>query len=176
MIILTGNFTEKQLINPSDNLIVCGLHSLYGDNNALYNLKIFMDTDETLKEKWKIKRDVKRKGYSIEKVLNSIKKREEDYKNISYLKRGADLIIKFSAENMNLYNLDYDDSLILELKINNKFNIDKIQDILNTNSIKYEVKFGELDTFVFREYKPLHYDKIIQIHNYYQYILFSFQC
>lgn len=169
----TGKFTEKQLINPSDNLIVCGLHSLYDNSNTLYNLKIFMDTDEILKKKWKIKRDVKERGYSIEKVLNSIKKREEDYKKyILPQKEGADLIIKFSAENIDLYNLDYDDSLILELKINNKFNIDKIQDILNTNSIKYEVKFGELDTFVFREYKPLHYDKIIQIHNYYQYILF----
>ena len=74
----TGKFTEKQLINPSDNLIVCGLHSLYGDNDSVYNLKIYMDTDNNLKKKWKINRDVKERGYSIEKVLDSIKKREKD--------------------------------------------------------------------------------------------------
>ena len=169
----TGNFTEKQLINPSDNLIVCGLHSLYGDNNALYNLKIFMDTDETLKKKWKIKRDVKERGYSIEKVLNSIKKREEDYKKyILPQKEEADLIIKFRADNIDLYDLEKKENLILELKINNRFDVDKIKDILYKNNIEFELKYGETDTFIFTNYKPLKYDKILPINNYYQYILF----
>ena len=33
-----------------------------------------MDTDNNLKKKWKINRDVKERGYSIEKVLDSMKK------------------------------------------------------------------------------------------------------
>lgn len=168
----TGKFTEKQLINPSDNLIVCGLHSLYGDNNALYNLKIFMDTDETLKKKWKIKRDVKERGYSIEKVLNSIKKREEDYKKyILPQKEEADLVIKFRAENIDLYDLEKEENLILELKINDRFNIDMIRNILYENSIEYDL-IMDSKTYVFKTYKPLKYDKIIPINNYYQYILF----
>ena len=124
----TGKFTEKQLINPSDNLIVCGLHSLYGDNDSVYNLKIYMDTDNNLKKKWKINRDVKERGYSIEKVLDSIKKREKDFNDfILPQKENADVIVKFyTTEEIDFNNLEREIKLSLSLSISKNFNIDKI--------------------------------------------------
>ena len=124
----TGKFTEKQLINPSDNLIVCGLHSLYGNNDSVYDLKIYMDTDEDLKKKWKINRDVKERGYSIEKVLDNIKKREKDFNEfILPQKDNADLVIRFfTIEKIDFNNLEYQNKLSLELMVNNAFDINNI--------------------------------------------------
>ena len=48
-----GKFTQKQKIENSKNLIVCGLHSLYDKSDSLYDLKIFMDTDPNLKKNGK---------------------------------------------------------------------------------------------------------------------------
>ena len=55
--------------------------------NHLYNLKIFVDTNEYLKIKWKIQRDVNERGYTLEKVLNQIKDRQDDYLKYIYPQR-----------------------------------------------------------------------------------------
>jgi len=60
------------------------------------NLKIYLDTDRELIKKWKIKRDVIERGYSLEKVLKQIELREKDYNAyILYQKKNADIIIQF---------------------------------------------------------------------------------
>ena len=93
----TGKFTQKQELIPKNNIIVCGLHTLYNTHmNDIVNIKIFMDTDRELIKKWKIKRDVEQRGYTIEKVLSQLKDREMDY--ITYIevqKIYADIIINY---------------------------------------------------------------------------------
>lgn len=136
----TGKFTEKQLINPSNNLIVCGLHSLYDkDTSSAYDLKIFMDTDEELKRKWKIRRDTKERGHSLEKVSESIKKRESDFN--AYIlpqKENADLIVKFFTDDViDFNNLDIDENIKLEVLISDKFDINNILQIFIINNIEY---------------------------------------
>jgi uridine kinase len=93
----SGKFTQKQKIENTKNLIVCGLHTLYQQNmNELLNLKIYLDTERELIKKWKIKRDVIERGYSLEKVLKQIELREKDYNAyILYQKKNADIIIHF---------------------------------------------------------------------------------
>jgi uridine kinase len=55
----TGKFTNKQLIESKDNIILCGLHTLYNEKmNDIIDIKVFMDTDRELIKKWKIRRDV----------------------------------------------------------------------------------------------------------------------
>mgnify|MGYP000184421346 CR=1 FL=1 len=39
----TGTFTQPEKLETSDNIIVCGLHSLYSNNDDMYNMKIFID-------------------------------------------------------------------------------------------------------------------------------------
>ena len=50
-------------------------------------MKIYLDTDRELIKKWKIERDVKERGYSMEKVLKQIEFREKDYEEylVEYL-------------------------------------------------------------------------------------------
>lgn len=98
----TGRFTEKQKIESKENIILCGLHTIYNETlNESIDLKIFMDTDRKLIKKWKIQRDVIERGYNMEKVLKQIEAREKDY--IAYIKdqkNNADIIIHF-YENEN---------------------------------------------------------------------------
>jgi len=169
----TGRFTEKKQINPSNNLIVCGLHTIYDDNiNSIYDIKIFMDPQKELKYKWKIIRDVNERGYDINKVIDSIKKRESDYdKYISPQKDNADLIVNFFAKNeVNLYDISHQDEVSLKLIVKKEFNIEKLKKLFNHMTVEYS--FYENDgksVFVFDTYKPLQNYKYTK-NNFYDYI------
>jgi len=178
----SGKFTEKELINPTNNLIVCGLHSLYGDINqdesTLYNLKIYMDTDNELKKKWKLIRDVKERGYSIEKVLESIEKRKADFNEfIMPQKYNADLIIRFfSVDEIDLNNLDKVDRLSLELSVSKEFNIENVLKNLKNKGFNYTLTIDDkFKKIVFLEYKNLDFfesKKIAKTNSFYDYILY----
>ena len=175
----TGKFTEKQLINPSNNLIVCGLHSLYDKNtSSAYDLKIFMDTDEELKRKWKIKRDTKERGHSLEKVSESIKKRENDFN--AYIlpqKENADLIVKFFTDDViDFNNLDIDEDIKLEVLISDKFDINNILQIFNMNNIKYifdAINYDGFHKIIFPTYTTINrfLDSRLKTNSFYDYIL-----
>jgi uridine kinase len=130
----TGKFTQIQKVESKNNILLCGLHTLLNDNtNTLINLKIFMDTDRKLIKKWKIDRDVKERGYDINKVLNQIQFREKDYEEyVKNQKNNADLIIKFYEE-INL--------LKCKLLIQNKYLVEKVL----KNIIKKDIKFSYED-------------------------------
>ena len=152
----TGTFTEEQLINPSNNLIVCGLHTIYNkDSNSIYDIKIYMDPQEELKQKWKIKRDVIERGYTIEKVLESIKKRDKDF--ISHIlpqKDNADVVIRFfSKDKVDIYNLEHEDKLSLDIKISKSFIVDEIIKKLKYENILFTHTSSEhYNQFIFDEY------------------------
>jgi uridine kinase len=176
----SGSFTEKQLINPSNNLIVCGLHSLYDKNSSfVYDLKIFMDTDEQLKKKWKIKRDKEERGHSVEKILNSIKKRESDFKTyILPQKENADIVIRFfTDEEVDFNNLEKKESIKLDLSINKNFDITNILNNFDLLKINYELihQNNNFITIRFFEYQKIdifNSDKILITNTYYDYILY----
>jgi uridine kinase len=101
----TGKFTNKCKIEPKNNVILCGLHTLYSEKlNRIIDLKIYMDTDRNLIKKWKIKRDTEERNYSIEKIVKQIDSRNEDYyKYIHDQKNNADIIINhYETKEQNL--------------------------------------------------------------------------
>lgn len=163
-----GKFTDKEHIQPTDNIIVCGLHSLYLENEHLYNLKIFMDTDKKLRTDWKIKRDVYERGYNLEKVLKQINDRENDY--VSYVepqKYKSDIIINFFNDKKN--------KLKLKILIKKIFNIENIIKEFNYFGIKNKITiFGEFIEIEFDEFKETN---LLQkyphkLNNFYDYILY----
>lgn len=93
----TGKFTAKQKIEAKDNIILCGLHTLYSNKiNQILDLKIFMDTQRELITSWKIKRDTSKRGYSEEQIKKQIQDREKDYYEfIDHQKQNADIIVRF---------------------------------------------------------------------------------
>ena len=176
----SGKFTEKQLINPSDNLIVCGLHSLYGDNN-LYDVKIFMDTHEDLKKKWKIKRDVIERGYTIEKVLNSIEKRQGDFNEyITPQKENADLIVRFfTNDKIDFNDFIVGENLSLEVSVrDNCKNLKETLDVFSNSKIEFTItKNDKFYKVTFENYSELIVPNNVVLanhknYNFYDYILY----
>jgi uridine kinase len=92
----TGRFTLPRLYRPSQTIIIQGLHTLFPKTmRDTMDLKVFIKPDPLVRLAWKIKRDVGERNYSIEKVVNSLKLREEDgRKFIEPQKKFADWIIE----------------------------------------------------------------------------------
>lgn len=118
----TGKFTDKVLIEPCKNIIICGLHSFY----IKANVKIFIDIEKNLKYLWKINRDFKERKYSIDDIIKNIKKREIEYNNYIYPQiNQADIIISYYWDNelktkINIINHNNDEleRIICELQTN----------------------------------------------------------
>ena len=111
---------------------VCGLHTLYHtEMNKILNVRIFIDTDAELMKKWKIARDVSQRGHTLEKVLNQIKSREQDYNtHILSQKVNSDIIINY-YENEN-------EEMSCVLIINNECMIKKIMNYITVRKYKSE--------------------------------------
>lgn len=168
----TGKFTDKQTVEPTDNIIVCGLHSLYTNDENIYDLKIYIDTEEKLKNYWKIKRDTKERGYTLEKSLKQIESRRKDYYEYIYPQREkSDLIINFYYENLNENNFE-DKNISLRLLIKSNFDIKSIVEDLKNLKVSIEVSvennFYMLD---FKKYVDINID-IPKLNNFYDYIIF----
>jgi hypothetical protein len=99
---------------------------------CLLTYKIFMDTDQDLKKHWKVNRDVKERGYSLDQVLEKIKKREGDYLRYIYPQRNnADLIVQFNESG-------------LKLQFNDKFDLSSITGKLHEKSVNYSISFSPI--------------------------------
>jgi uridine kinase len=156
----TGKFTQEEKIESKNNIILCGLHTLYNDiTNNIIDLKIFLDTDRELIKKWKIKRDVEERGYSIEKVIKQIENREKDYfEYISNQKKNADIIIKF----YELYN-----DLNCEIKLNKKLSTYKNYLKLSNYNFDFENKNNLIKIKLKNEIEYIKYKNIIFPNNFY---------
>ena len=63
------------------------------DLNNIYNLKVYIDLEKNIKDKFKINRDLER-NKSMEEIQNQIKSREKDYDTfVEPQKKHADLTI-----------------------------------------------------------------------------------
>jgi uridine kinase len=100
----TGKFLQEKITCAKPFLILCGLHTLYKKNLLKdLDLKIFLNTEEHLKIDWKVKRDMKERNYTLDKIMETILKRKEDSdKYIQPQKDSADLIITYIVENSEL--------------------------------------------------------------------------
>ena len=105
----TGTFSELLKIKPKEYIALSGLHPFYLPKmRKTIDLKIFLDTDENLRNFWKIKRDTEKRGYTIDKILNQIEFRKEDAtKYIKPQKNYSDLIFNYyplTPPDLNLLN------------------------------------------------------------------------
>jgi uridine kinase len=151
---------------------VCGLHSLYGKHHHLYNLKIFIDTEDDVKKDWKISRDVLERGKTEKKVIEEIKKRRNDYtKHIIKQRFKSDIIIYYSKNEK--------EKLVLTLYVHRKFDISQLIKKMKMQELIFKIKDSKSQyfcEFVFSEYKfkPIFGDigKNEYSNNYYDYIVF----
>ncbi len=131
-----GKFTEPKKVEANKFVVLEGLHSFY--INAVRNLcdiKIFLDTDDDLRKHWKIQRDIKERGYSKEKILEALKKREKEAKEyITPQKKFADVVISF-APKTKIKNLGADSNIPVYLKMtmDNSLDMNELVDVMGNS-------------------------------------------
>ncbi len=106
-----GKFTEPILIESKEFVIYEGLHTMYGELSELSDISFYIDVDKPLKNKWKIARDSKKRGYSIDQIVKAIENRKQDEKSfIEPQKEKCDVVLKFreSVDNKIEISFDYD--------------------------------------------------------------------
>ena len=93
----TGRFTSLKKVKPQSWVVLSGLHTFYLPRmRKLIDIKVFIDTDETLRRHWKVIRDCKERGKSQEEVIGTINQREKDARKfIQPQKRFSDFIINY---------------------------------------------------------------------------------
>ena len=158
----SGKFTQKEKIESKNNIIICGLHTMYENKiKDIIDIKIFLDTDRILIKKWKIQRDVNERGYSLEKVLKQIECREKDYEEyIAKQKENADIIINF---------YEFKDKLECNLIIKNNSIINKIlKELLR---LDYEISYDNNNLIIKLKNSDEYNNKIFK-NNYYNEILY----
>jgi uridine kinase len=153
----TGKFTQKEKIESKDNIIICGLHTLYLEElNKIIDIKIFIDTERELIKEWKLGRDKNERKHTEEHIIKQMESRKEDYyKYISTQKENADLIVNFYKDN--------DEKLKCNLVINNR----RIFDSLHKYIIKYnyEMKInenGSVTIYLKNDVEPIYNDENIK--------------
>jgi uridine kinase len=75
----TGKMGRPFTVRSNDIIIASGLHALYQPIlRECYDLSIYLDIDEELRTYFKVQRDVNMRGYTIERVLETLAKRKPD--------------------------------------------------------------------------------------------------
>jgi hypothetical protein len=134
-----------------------------------------MDTNRELKYSWKIKRDIKERGYSLDKILNQIKSREDDYLKYIYPQRDeSDIIINFTTnDKFDLSDIDRTLSVYLNIYFSKKINIINIVNSFNNNNI--EMYLSDEDNFnkiTFTDYKNCELFNKTGLNSFYDYIMY----
>ncbi|OLZ08495.1 phosphoribulokinase [Sulfobacillus thermosulfidooxidans] len=96
----TGRFGPMEEIVPKDIVILEGLHTLYLEKlREALDLRIYFDTDNELRVRWKVRRDSGARGYTPQEVLEEIERRRPDVmRYIEPQKAFADLVIHYMPD------------------------------------------------------------------------------
>lgn len=93
----TGSFDPPEYIKPKKFVILEGLlgYSTRGMRDA-YDVKVYLAPLESLRTRWKVKRDTMKRGYTEAQVLAELEKREPDSEQwIRPQRQWADLVVSF---------------------------------------------------------------------------------
>lgn len=99
----TGTFEPPQYIKPNKFVIIEGLlgYSTRAARDA-YDVKVYLAPPESLRAKWKVKRDTEKRGYSEEQVLAELEKREPDSEAfIRPQRQWSDIVVSFYPPSEN---------------------------------------------------------------------------
>jgi len=142
----TGQFTSPRKVLPSDFIALSGLHTFYLPKmRKITDLKIYLDPSPEIRCHWKLTRDMTHRGYSKEKVLEQIKKREKDsQKYIDPQKNFADLLIQyFTDKPIDIKTITETQPIKLKTTLHSNFKIDVLINNLTALHIPFEWDYSD---------------------------------
>ncbi|WP_019670906.1 glycosyltransferase 87 family protein [Eudoraea adriatica] len=127
----TGKFTAPSVVYPNKVIVFEGLHPFYiSAKRNLFDLKVFIEPEESLRLHWKISRDIQKRDYTKEKVLYQLRLREED--SNKYIRSQApfsDIKVAYYAID-DIADIGNGEDVELALRVELETNID-INDLLD---------------------------------------------
>lgn len=155
----SGTFTPHFRITPKKFIVFSGLHVFFLPKlRNEFDLRIYLDTDETLRRYWKIARDVGERGYNFERIMHQIEFRMRDAKKYIYpQKEFSNLVIRYYDDALDAQiNLEQTPDVKLAVSISSEINTDTLVEIFDTYQMKYTQSFDistDLQTFDFYDPK-----------------------
>ncbi|MEJ2861256.1 phosphoribulokinase [Actinomycetospora flava] len=94
----SGQLVRPELVEPAEFVIVEGLFPLWSKlSRACFDVTVFLDPPEEIRRGWKVARDTSKRGYTEEKVLAELERREpESEAYIRPQRANADLVVRFA--------------------------------------------------------------------------------
>jgi len=129
-----GRMTKPKKLQPRDVIISSGLHGLLPTElRKQSNICIYLDMDEALRRKLKIKRDVHLRGHALSAVEAALKARMPDsHKYIYPQKSKADLVLQLSENPSVFEHCQFDLEALFSPETNTK---NLVQDLLSLSSL-----------------------------------------
>lgn len=142
----TGGFTAPRRVHPHKYIIISGLHAFYlPQMRQILDLKIYMDTDETLRRYWKVKRDTAKRGYSFDQILQQIEARVPDTeKYIVPQRRFADLEIRYYDRTLkDCLDMEHEVSISLQFTLSSSINSEPMLEALREFGVAVQYDFSK---------------------------------
>jgi phosphoribulokinase len=146
----TGVFDPPVIFHPQKILILEGLHTLFTPTLRKYlDFTLFVDPTKEVKSDWKIRRDVKIRGYSRDAVIQEMAEREPDYERyIAPQKEFADAVIgidyseygRHLGEERNVYRITLSQNRMKHSIENIDLSLD-LYSILSLSERNFSLKF-----------------------------------
>jgi phosphoribulokinase len=95
----TGKFAESEVVRPRPIVIIRGLFPLLTHKlRSIFDVRVWLDPEDSLKYHWKLQRDVAQRGYVVEQVIAQIIHRQDDLRQfILPQARHADIVVRFTT-------------------------------------------------------------------------------
>ncbi len=92
----SGRMTKPRKLSARDVILFSGLHALYFPSlRTASDLSIYLDMEESLRRRFKIKRDMEERGHLLETIERSLELREKDSEEyIRPQRKDADLVLR----------------------------------------------------------------------------------
>ena len=143
-------FNPPVIFRPKKILILEGLHTLFTPTLRKYlDFTLFVDPTKAVKSDWKIRRDVKIRGYARDAVIQEIAEREPDYERyIAPQKDFADAVIgidyseygKHLGDQRNVYRITLSQNKMEHTIENIDLSLD-LYSILSLSERNFSLKF-----------------------------------
>lgn len=93
-----GTLDRPELIEPTQHLIVEGLLPLHSRlSRACFDLSVYLDPPESIRHRWKVRRDTRDRGYTEDQVRADLERREPDSAAFIRPQRAhADIVVRFA--------------------------------------------------------------------------------
>ena len=114
----SGRLVRPELVEPRDFVIAEGLLPLHSKlARACFDVTVFLDPLESLRQRWKVKRDTAERGYEQSEVLAELERREAESERFIRPQRAhAAVVVRFAPIEERGETLDDPPSAMLLLR------------------------------------------------------------